>query len=119
MPFHDKIKQEQIQRIVSGILLHLDECSSYSDSMTGKIDEIPHVVIQKVKSEAAGLFTKDAEIKLGSVVKKNQSLGKVSGTEDGSFNIVRSPYDGIVCEMNEESRKVVIDEVVLRIGETV
>src|SRR3989338_1048585 len=116
-PVHDKIKEEQVERIVDGILRHLDECSAYDAAADSGFEKIPKVVIRKVQADSFGTFVK-ARLALGQRVLKDEVLGEIHDSAGKTVSTIYSAYSGIVCEMDGyETMEVKEGDVLLRIGE--
>lgn len=113
LPIHNKVSEEQIDRIINGILLHLNKSQhipAYS------FDELPKVCIRLIKSEFDGVFIKNSKIALGDNILEGDILGEVR-TENGQ-HIISSPYKGMVCEIDsDEERKVNVGSTLVGIGQ--
>jgi predicted deacylase len=118
MPLHTKTSKEQIDRIVSGILLHLHEKKDPTNAVSDEFDILPKVGIRLIKADAAGVFVKNAGLVLGQKIAEGDSVGEII-TEETRL-IIRSPYSGMICEMDrDERREVALNDTLLGIGEWV
>jgi len=121
LPKHDKVTDEQINRVITGILRHINGCPDYREQYdSSSFGKIPKVVIRKVLSNETGLFVKNKTLLLGVSVLKDEVLGIIRNPTNREESPVYSPYTGIVCEMDDyETRETNSGDILLRIGETV
>ncbi|MDO8552319.1 MAG: succinylglutamate desuccinylase/aspartoacylase family protein [bacterium] len=117
VPVEHKVSREQIDRIVSGLIAYLQGRENKNNFKAIEFDEIPHVVINLIKSEKTGEFIKNKQLALGKKILKGDVVGEM--ISDRTRNFVRSNFTGLVCEMdNDEIRIVRIGDTLIGIGES-
>ena len=114
LPIHTKVSEEKIDRVVSGLLTHLANPGEYKNN--SYLSELPKVGIRVLKAEMPGKFIKNTDMALSCEVSEGALLGEiVLGT---SHHEIRSPYAGIICEIDpDETRTVVVGDTLIGIGE--
>lgn len=117
LPVHHNVLLDQLDRVIAGLCEHLKKCTEHTASNPGSFRQIPRVSIKLLKAERLGVFMKKAQLALGSAVAAGEIMGELE-TDLEAKSQIYSPYAGIVCEMdNDEKRIVSAGETLVGIGE--
>lgn len=117
LPTHSKVSQSQIDKVVSGLIWHLQNPGQKSPHERRDFSEIPKVGIRLIKAEVSGVFIKHKNLELGKSVTKGDVVGEIVADGAMSYRVV-SIYGGIVCEIDgDESRAVNKGDTLVGIGE--
>lgn len=120
MPKLEKITEKEVNHIVNGLKRHLQNAPSYEQNDLHRLRKKDFVSKRELRSPGTGIFEREPSLKLGKRVEKGQKIGQLIRIPRYKSEVIKSPYAGVVFELEREKQDVVVTgEVLVGIGEPI